>query len=561
MVREGGGRRLLMLLGLILCVQVAVAVLSADDVYSGSDAGGRAASVNAAAEQGSCDHDLGYWASRWDPGARVHPMVNTIAVNDGFVQPASILYVCAALPFVSVLGTAGALVLSVAGVLGAAVGGWLLERSAGGTGSWSVVLVGLVGPVAFYGTDVWEHAPAVGCALVGTGLFARALVRGRRSLLVAVVAGISWGFAVTLRTETALVAVSLAVGFVVIPHTRAMVRKLWREVVVAGLSALVVLFADSMVEAAIVGSQYRADRSGAQASAALDSTSSVLRDAVATTVGLTANDSAWSVMALGALFVLTIALVGGGVAGVRVAPVAERAALVVAVALFVVRAAGGLGFVPGALAAAPVAAIGLWALRRSVVPPVTRALAVGATLSLVLIYALQWRGNLVAQWGGRYLLLSAALLTVCGVVALERHPRRLVRSSVYGLAVAIGVFGLAWKVERSWTADDVVTDLEALTCDEVLVITTPFIPREGGAHEGLAAGELSGGCRLLSARPTDVVFALDVARSSGARRVTLLTNTDVSSLLPTTEGVTVGQQGLISLGPLSYQRVELTAVP
>lgn len=552
-----GGRRLAVWLLVVLGVQLLVLSFSADAVYSGSDAGGRAAAVVAAADRGSCEHDLGYWAAPWDPAARVHPLVNTLAVGEQFVQPVPILFVCAASPLVSAGGIDGALVLSIGGVFAAAAGAWLLERTAGGDGTWSLVLVGLIGPVAFYGSDVWEHAPAVGLALFGTGLFARVLVHGRPGWMNATVAGASWGLAATMRTEIALVALALVVGLVVVPETRAMLRTLWRDALVSAVVALMVIVGDIVLEAAIVGTRYRSDRSGGQASDALDRTDGWQEDVVATTVGLAANDTDWVVMGFGGLFVLLIFGLSAGSAGIRLSRATEWTVIALLAVILAIRIADGPGFVPGMLAAAPVGVAGLWTLRRSVAPPVIRAVAIGATLCLPVVWALQWRGNLIAQWGGRYVLLSGGLLTVCGVLALNGHRRRLVRPIVFGIAVAIGVLGLVWKVERSHIAHDVVSDLAALSCDEVLVITTPFVPREGGADRDIARGELADGCRFLSARPGDLPYALEVARSSGATQVSVLIESGGLQPVPPREGDTVRGGDYVDLGSLAYDRYEI----
>lgn len=545
----------MLLLALVLLAQLLVLFLSAPRSYSGSDAGGRAAAVAAAADRGSCDHDLGYWAAPWDPTARVHPMVNTLAVDDRFVQPSAILFVCAASPLASTFGLDGALVLSIAGVLAAAAGAWMLERTFGGSGTWSLVLVGLIGPVAFYGTDIWEHALAAGAALLGTGLLVRGLGREGRWRLAALSGGLLWGLAVTLRTETALVAVSLGVAFVLIGDTRGRVMRAWREVLVSISAVGAILILDAWLEATVIGTGYRTDRAGGRVSGATDASTAWINDVAATTVGFVANDTDVAVMAYGGLFVLAVLVLGAAIATTRVSPSNEVVVAVVIGALLVGRLARGLGFVPGMLTAAPVAVIGLWTLRQRAAP--VRAVALGAILCLPAVWALQWRGNLIAQWGGRYVLLSGALLTVCGVVELDAHPRRWVRTVLLGAAVAVGLFGTAWKVDRSHVADEVISDLEEVSCDDVLVITEPFIPREGGAHADLREGRLGGDCRFLSARPGDLSHALDVAQAVGVAEVTVLTSPLGDGLVASLGIEGVRDVGSLHLGTLQFRRFEV----
>ena len=138
------------------------------------------------------------------------------------------------------------------------------------------------------------------------------------------------------------------------------------------------------------------------------------------------------------------------------------------------RATSGLGFVPGLLTASPLAAAGValgW--RRRLRLPLLIAL-----LALPLVWAFQYSGGAGPQWGGRYELLSGALLAVVATVALE--GKRVALTAVIVTAALMTGFGLVWLQVRSHS---VAVGIEALADrhDEAVISNEAHLLREGGA--------------------------------------------------------------------------------
>ena len=534
--------------GCIAVIGVQVLVLAAGDsrMFSGSDAGGRAASVAAAAENGGCDHDLGYWASDADPSGRFHPIINSEPVTGRYVQPASIPFVCAAAPVVRALGLPWATWVSMAGVVAAALGAALLERSTGSAGWLSFVLVGVVGPVAFYGTDIWEARASSRARHPRDGddpVPSRTVVgRVRRG---AVGAGDRDpqrdGHRRDRPRRRGRVGTRDRAG--------ALVGERWRVLLLAAATGAV-LFVDRVLQQSIVGTDYRGGRASSQVSGAFAGLGDRVRDATVTTFGLFPTDSAPMKILVGVAFVgvLVVRRVHRSSAS-GLDPRLVRAFRGVAVVTAVLRSVNP-GFVPGLFAAAPVAAVGIFAVRRAA-QPVARVLAIGSLVALPAIWAVQWSGNLAPQWGGRYELLNGALLTVCGSVMVGPHLRAWPARAVLVSAVAIGSMGLVWHVQRTDLFAGVLDDIGEIACDDVLVSTSPYLLREGGAFPEIQSGVRPDGCRLLSTSLPELDEALDVAGATGA--------TEVAVLVIGPRGVTPG--GLAGVRVVSADQLDLNGFP
>lgn len=542
-----------LVIGCAAIVAVQLLVLGAGDssVFSGSDAGGRAAAVAAAAP--GCDHDLGYWASAWDPDGRVHPMVNTERVGNRFVQPASPLFICAAGPLAGAFGISAATWLSIVGVVLAAVGAWSLERFGGGAGILSLLLVGVVGPVAFYGTDVWEHAPAVGLAMAGT-----ALLLGREEGTSWWLGGLAWGLAIALRSETALVACALAVAVLVIGEVRRRLLGRVGRLVLAAAGAAMAVVGDRVVERLVLDGDYRSERTAGQVGGAFEGWTARGRDALTTTIGLLPTADLGVEMVLAAAFVMALVAIGAVLAGADPSPRTVRV-LVAIGGVALLAALIDPGFVPGMLTAAPVAVVGLFACAPRVVAPM-RVLCIGALLALPAIWALQWTGNLVAQWGSRYQLLSGALLTVCGAVLVGSRLRTFAASAAIAAALTVGTMGLFWHVERTHTISAVLDDVMQVPCDGVLISAQPFLLREGGADEELRSGIRADGCRMLSAAPEEVPFALEVARRADAAEAVVLGRGAIDEVPSVLVGTEVVSHQVVELGGVTHTvfRIDVT---
>jgi hypothetical protein len=279
-------------------------------------------------------------------------------------------------------------------------------------------------------------------------------------------------------------------------------RQLRTAIVVGALVAVGValpVLANNALEKAVLGQSMRSARATDTVSIAGESSSNDrIHEAAITTVGLNGDGDGASLL-LGVLMVGAVAY-----AVVR----RDERALLVAVALIAVRAATGLGFVPGFLVAAPVGAAGValgW--RRG---PPTRIVMVLALAALPLVWAFQFTGGAGPQWGGRYVLLSSFLLTVAGVAALAGEGERL-RRSVLAVAVAVTAFGLVWMHERTASIADASRDLAARR-EPVLISRVAHLVREGG-------GVLDLDRWLTAVTPSDLTKAALVAESAGADRI------------------------------------------
>ncbi|MBV8161782.1 MAG: hypothetical protein JO265_12730, partial [Acidimicrobiia bacterium] len=182
-------------------------------------------------------------------------------------------------------------------------------------------------------------------------------------------------------------------------------------------------------------------------------------------------------VAVAALLVLTWAVLRSR----ERSPVAVASGAVAA-GLYVARFAstGLVLFVPGFLPAAPVSAAGITGATRGR----QAALAGAAVAVLAAVWLLQWRGQLLPQWGGRYVLLSGALLTVVGAVAFERRGGSPGVVAVVALALLVAVFSATWHAQRTRGVARAVAAVERVPGDVVVVSRIAHLGREGGAWYG-----------------------------------------------------------------------------
>lgn len=512
-------------LGLLLLVQLLVIGAGDSRFSSGSDAGGRAASVAAAVRNGGCDHDLGYWAADADPSGGSHPLVNTERAGDAYVQPTDILYVCAAAAGSSVFGSAFPLLLSVLGVMMAAVGAWSLDRIAGGRGLVSFALVGGLGTVSFYGSDVWEHAPAAGAAILGT-----ALLLGRQGAWSALAGGALWGIAVSLRIETGVVAMAIGAVLIATPQLRRRFLEGWTRTLVFLATGVGVLTADRVLERVVLSSNVRDARAvggvaaggggGGQVGQAASELGQRTSDILLTNIGIVARSDLYTYL-LGTIYCLSLLGLALDHVGVRIGRALLGLCSIVTV-LVVGLVVVDPGFVPGMLVAAPLSILGaIVAVQRGAQPMVHVAIARAALLALPVIWTFQWTGSLDAQWGGRYQLTSAGLLTVVGVSVLNRHRPSWSGRVLLGAAVAIGAMGLGWHVERTLAIAEVFEEMSELECNGVLISADEFLLREAGGTTEIQSQKIDG-CRLLSTTIPQVPQALSIAEREDVRQATII---------------------------------------
>ncbi len=462
----------------LVVLYVGAAALGDTRAYSGSDAGGKAATVKVMAERGDWDPDVGYWAESADPEGRLHPLVKTTPIADRWVQAASLPLVFASVPLWNAAGPPGLLVLPMAGAVLAAVAARRLARTLGAGTGWSAFfLVGAASPAAFYALDFWEHAPAVGLVLLAMSLLLPGPGHGV-SRLAAVGGGVAAGAAVAVRAEMAVYLAVFAVSVMVVGDCRRSWLRRPFSILATTTAAAGVLVLNQLWERAVLGAGIQTSRVGSQASSIGSSLGDRARDAAITSVGLFADDSRFALV-LGAVAVASVVALGA--VAVRGRVTLWRPAVVVAGSVVGLRMVAGLGFVPGSLVTAPLGGAALAAPAG----PRMRVLVATAVGSLPLVWAVQWTGDLLPQWGGRYTLATGALLAVVGSVALERAGwRRPAAVALVALSVVVAGYGLAWHVERTNYYGSVAARMSQEPADVVVISTANHLGREVGTSYG-----------------------------------------------------------------------------
>jgi hypothetical protein len=353
----------------------------------------------------------------------------------------------------------------------------------GGDGWWAFWLVGLASPITIYSLDFWEHTLGVACMAGGVLAFLNLLdavpggepVRTRRLVVWSLVAGGLFGLAVTMRTEAFVYAVvATGVICVIVLHRRHVVSAF-----VAGALAVVgaiVPFAGNVVlEHVALGSTVRATRE--QDTAGAPGLGGLVARVKEAGVMFSSLNPAVDVMAIVLGLVLTGLLVYAVVRSrgrdQRPAKIAAGGAGV----LYVTRLAAGIGFVPGLVAATPIASV---ALARSWRQGTARIIAVIALGSLPLVWLFDSLGGVAPQWAGRYILTTGTLLMAIGVAQLA-DLRQWVRRFFVAAAVAVTAFGLVWMSVRTHEMAR-AQDRLAARPEPVLVSGIAHLVREGGSH-------------------------------------------------------------------------------
>lgn len=479
---------------LLVLLYVSLAAAGDTRASSGSDAGGKVATVRVMAETGSSDPDVGYWAEQADPDGRLHPLTKTQLLGDRWVQVTTLPMVLLSVPLWQIGGSAALLALPMAGAVAAALGARAIARRLGASTGWPAFwLIGAASPVGFYALDFWEHAPSVGLALLAIAVVLHDRLRPAPAML----AGLAGGLATALRPEVGIYLIVLALASLLVAERRTVLRGHPGGAALVAVVAGATLVANQVLERMLLGGGVQTSRVGAQVGGAGGDLIDRARDATVTSVGVLASAQP-TALAIGVLLVIGLVTLAGGVRSAD----GRRAALGGALAGmgYALRGLTGVGFVPGSIPAAPLGAV---ALHRQ---PDARArvLLIVALASLPLVWLLQWTGDLVPQWGGRYTLLTGALLVILGTVELERRGWRTSGARVFlGIAIVVAAFGFLWHVQRTNEMSATIEAIEA-TPDDVVIVSTQ-------AHLGREAGAWYGDHRwLTAATPADLELAADV---------------------------------------------------
>ncbi|MEX1006547.1 MAG: hypothetical protein WD271_01730 [Acidimicrobiia bacterium] len=463
--------------GLLLLVVYAGLSLTLNDPRGtlGTDTGGKLATLHMMERHGGLDPAVGYWAERENPAGVLHPLYYTFRTGGKWVNVTTLPMLYAAYPLYRIGGDRAILLLPMLGAVFSAFAARALARRLGAGSGWTAFwVIGLASPVAIYALDFWEHSLGLALMLWGVVLLFD-ITEARAGCWGALAAGALFGAAATMRTEAL---VYLGVGTAVACATVAMRRRSIARSTALGFAivggAAVILLLNQILEHVTIGTGLRSNRVTGTARAAAGALATRGREALTTLIGLDgfATPLDWII---GGLVVLLVAY-----GAWRLLNSNERvdlvgiAALAVAGAFVLLRARAGLGFVPGVLTASPFAAAGValgWR-RRSGFPMVV------ACAALPLVWAFQYSGGAAPQWGGRYELLSGALLAVVATVVVARS--RFAFAALVAMSVLVTAFGLGWLSERSHAVADGIETLVDRH-DQAVISLEGHLLREGGA--------------------------------------------------------------------------------
>jgi hypothetical protein len=476
--------------------------------YLGTDTGAKVATLDVMEARHTARPVLGYWAARFDPTGSLHPIYAAEPVDGDWVHVTTLPMLEAGRPLWNLGGYRLTLLLPMLGAIGAAFGARSLAAREGGArvGWHAFWLVGLGSPIAVYALDFWEHAPGVGC-IVGAVALLAAVVDGAPVWPRAFGAGALLGLAATMRTEAfvyAFVAVG-ASGLVLLVQRRMLGRPFGLGVL--ALSGFAGPWVANMALEASLGGNSRGARLSGSASQGLNRLGDRAGEAVTLLLALRPGPVG-EVAAVGSMAALLA--VGAIVMDRRGRLPVARVLLAGAAALHVLTALGGLGFVPGLFAAAPLAlaAVMLFPVRAG-----TRfalGVAVGA---FPLVVAFQFLGGAGPQWAGRYALSSCITLVALGVAAVQ-HLSRDLRVGMLGLSALVTVTGLLWLSDRSHSVDRLFDQLVERP-EDVVVARNGFFIREGG-------DAYSERRWLTAATPEDLARVPGVVRAAGLETFAVL---------------------------------------
>lgn len=509
----------------------------------GTDTGGKVATLEVMADRPiGLDPGVGYWAADRDPDAEFHGLYYTSRIGDRFVNVTTLPMLELGAPLYRFGGYRAALLLPMLGAIAASFAGRRLAQRVGADDrtAWRVFwLLGLASPLAIYALDFWEHTLGVALLLWGFVALLAAVDEDRMSRVLrwGVLAGLSFGVAYSMRTEAlvyAFVATAVVCGYL-------LADRRWREMLTTGAGAVVGLvgavLANTALEVMVLGESFRSGRASGTVGAGGSGLVLRLKEAILTGTGLFSDLGVRSLLVAGAFAValLATAYYAGRPGGQRIAAVAGASAM----ALFVVRLGQGVGFVPGMLAAVPLAAVGIVRLphHRS-----ARMLGAIALASLPFVWLFQYTGGAAPQWAGRYILTSGIVLAVLGVVALCGAPVWLRRYFV-AASIVVTLAGLVWLVERSHEVGEAARAVAAFPEDAV-VSTQAFWLRELGA---VYAGEET---KWLSVRDQSVLEeALTTLQAQDVDSFALLGVGDVPPPVAEIEGFSaIGERNYRWLG-------------
>lgn len=506
-------RRPVVAIVVLLAAYVALSFLNDPRGQLGSDSGSKVATLQVMAEHGRLDPDVGYWAERFDPAGRVHPLIFTVPVDGRWVNVTTLPMLYAAYPLYRLGGYRLALALPMlGGVFSALAARALVRRLSSGAGWSAFWLVGLASPVAVYSLDLWEHSLGL-AAMAWAVVLLYDVTEQRRGWAAAAGAGGLLGAAAALRTEAlAYGAVAVAASCLVILIGRRRTARALGAGAAATVGMALCLGANVALEVTTVGGVIRSRRTIGLVEGATSASADLVwlraREAAAGAFGLFPSLGLGPLL-LGLLLTFFLAYAvfrlprPGGTGPALLA----GAAAVAAYALCFVT---GAPVVPGLLITTPLAVVGVvlgWSKGAARYP-----LAVGV-VALPVVWATQYPGSATSFFGGRYVLLSGLLLGTAGIACLPRLPV-WGRWAAVSLALAVTGFGLAGMSVLTHGFARAGTEL-ARRPEPVVVSRVPQLAR--------VVGSTYGDRRWLTAlTDADQRFALGVLDGAGVRSFALV---------------------------------------
>lgn len=467
------GRAMPSALALSMLLLVALAFTNTMGFLS-TDVGGKVATLEAMKRSGTLSPDLGYWAVAADPDGSLYPMWATSQVDASWINVTTLPMLLIALPLYKVGGAFAAGLVPLAGTVLAAFAARTLGRRLGSDGTAAFWIVGAASPLTIYALDFWEHSLGV-ALVVWAVVWVLDASRDDGSWRAALVAGVCFGLAASMRQE------ALIYGFVsgcALGVRLLISRSQVAATVRGGALSVGFLFAwsfNSVLESSIIGDSTRLDRSTGTAVRIFSDGWLRLEEALIT-VGSPFARTGAAFWAIAVITVLVLVELG------RRAETAEplrpivTAGAIIGVLWLVERFVSGLGFVPGLAATTPVALLSLTRIWGTADHRFVGGIAVGA---LPLIWAVQFTGGAIPQWGGRYLLASGTLLIVLTTVVFTAAAGKQLLRSVAVVGFLVTLVGVLWTVERTHGFANAMQIL-AERDEPALVFADPFLSREGG---------------------------------------------------------------------------------
>ena len=442
--------------------------------FLSTDVGGKLATLEAMDRNRTLSPDLGYWAVDADPDGSLYPMWSTAQVGDAWVNATTLPMLILALPLYSIGGALAAGLVPLAGTVIAALGARTLATRLGGDGTMAFWIVGAASPLTVYALDFWEHS--LGVALVVWAVIGVLdASRPEGSWRPALVAGLLFGLAAAMRQEALIYGfvAGCALGVRLLSGGRLVATLARGGALTAGFVSAWV--ANGALETAVIGDTQRAGRSTGTA-AGFGSDALLRLEEAVVTLGAPFPRTSLVFLLLAVITCGVLVELGRRVDGEEpLRPIALAGAVIGVLVVFDL-AVDGLGFIPGLAATTPVALLGVSRIGGDG----DRRLVAGIALAtLPLIFAVQYTGGAVPQWGGRYLLPSGTLLVVLTTVVLTSAAGRALVRGVAVVGAVVTLAGVGWTVERTHAFADAMQAL-ADRDEPALVFADSFLSREGG---------------------------------------------------------------------------------